>query len=176
VAVATTTGLVWAFGLHKHGVNIVGSVPGGLPASSLSPPGGETLWALAPSALAIGPVGFMESIAVAKVYAGRHRYEIDANRELIGLGLANIAGAFFSAYPTTGGFSQTAMNDEAGVQTTLAGLIAVGVIASPCFCSRPSSTTCRMPSWPPSSWWRSRGSLSGEKPCPSRRWTGRTWA
>jgi MFS superfamily sulfate permease-like transporter len=43
VAVATATGLVWAFGLHKHGVNIVGSVPGGLLASSLSPPGGETL-------------------------------------------------------------------------------------------------------------------------------------
>jgi len=137
VAVATTTGLVWAFGLHEHGVDIVGSVPGGLPAPSLPPLGGETLWALAPSALAIGLVGFMESIAVAKVYAGRHRYEIDANQELIGLGLANIAGAFFSAYPTTGGFSRTAVNDEAGAKTTLAGLIAAGVIALALFLLTP---------------------------------------
>ncbi|WP_263808757.1 SulP family inorganic anion transporter [Salinibacter sp.] len=129
VAVMTTTGLVWAFGLDEHGVSIVGSVPGGLPAPSLPPLGMENVWALTPSALAIGLVGFMESIAVAKVYAGRHRYDIDANQELIGLGLANIAGAFFSAYPTTGGFSRTAVNDEAGARTTLAGLVAAGVIA-----------------------------------------------
>ncbi|MCS3663751.1 SulP family sulfate permease [Salinibacter ruber] len=129
VAVGITTGLVWAFGLDDHGVDIVGSVPGGLPAPSLPPLGLENVWTLTPSALAIGLVGFMESIAVAKVYAGRHRYDIDANQELIGLGLANIAGAFFSAYPTTGGFSRTAVNDEAGARTTLAGLVAAGVIA-----------------------------------------------
>lgn len=129
VAVITTTGLVWAFGLDEHGVSIVGSVPGGLPAPSLPSLGMENVWTLTPSALAIGLVGFMESIAVAKVYAGRHRYDIDANQELIGLGLANIAGAFFSAYPTTGGFSRTAVNDEAGARTTLAGLFAAGVIA-----------------------------------------------
>lgn len=129
VAVGITTGLVWAFGLDDHGVDIVGSVPGGLPAPSLPPLGMENVWTLTPSALAIGLVGFMESIAVAKVYAGRHRYDIDANQELIGLGLANIAGAFFSAYPTTGGFSRTAVNDEAGARTTLAGLVAAGVIA-----------------------------------------------
>jgi SulP family sulfate permease len=84
---------------------------------------------LAPSALAIGLVGFMESIAVAKVYAGRHRYEVDANQELIGLGLANIAGAFVSAYPTTGGFSRTAVNDEAGARTNLAAIVSAGIIA-----------------------------------------------
>jgi len=83
---------------------------------------------LAPSALAIGLVGFMESIAVAKVYAGRHRYEVDANQELIGLGLANVAGAFFSAYPTTGGLSRTAVNDAAGARTTLAAIVSAGII------------------------------------------------
>lgn len=129
VAVAVTTVAVWALGLTEQGVAIVGSVPSGLPSPSTPPLDWTYLRQLAPSALAIGLVGFMESIAVAKVYAGRHRYEVDANQELVGLGLANIAGAFFSAYPTTGGFSRTAVNDEAGAQTNLAAVISAGIIA-----------------------------------------------
>jgi SulP family sulfate permease len=71
----------------------------------------------------------MESIAVAKVYARKHRYSVDADQELIGLGLANIVGAFFRAYPTTGGFSRTAVNDQAGARTNVAALISAAVIA-----------------------------------------------
>ena len=128
VAVVGATLGTWALGLHEVGVAIVGGVPGGLPAPSMPPLDWGYVQQLAPSALAIGLVGFMESIAVAKVYAGRHRYEVDANRELIGLGLANVAGAFFSAYPTTGGLSRTAVNDAAGARTTLAAIISAGII------------------------------------------------
>ena len=129
VAVVLTTVVVWALGLDEQGVAIVGTVPGGLPPLSMPPLDWGYARQLAPSALAIGLVGFMESIAVAKVYAGRHRYEVDANQELIGLGLANIAGAFASAYPTTGGFSRTAVNDEAGARTNLAAIVSAGIIA-----------------------------------------------
>ena len=129
VAVVVTTVAVWALGLAQQGVAIVGGVPSGLPSPSMPPLDWGYVQQLAPSALAIGLVGFMESIAVAKVYASRHRYEVDANQELIGLGLANIAGAFFSAYPTTGGFSRTAVNDEAGAQTNLAAIFSAGIIA-----------------------------------------------
>ncbi|PEN15281.1 sodium-independent anion transporter [Longibacter salinarum] len=128
-AVALSTGAVWAFGLADAGVNIVASVPSGLPSPSLPPLDFAAAESLIPSALAIGLVGFMESIAVAKVYASRHRYEVDANRELVGLGLANIAGAFFSAYPTTGGFSRTAVNDQAGAKTNLAAIVSAAIIA-----------------------------------------------
>ena len=128
VAVAGATLGTWAFGLHEVGVAIVGGVPSGLPAPSMPPLDWGYARELAPSALAIGLVGFMESIAVAKVYAGRHRYEVDANQELIGLGLANVAGAFFSAYPTTGGLSRTAVNDAAGARTTLAAIVSAGII------------------------------------------------
>lgn len=129
VAVAVTTVAVWTLGLAEQGVAIVGSVPSGLPSPSVPPLDWTYLQQLAPSALVIGLIGFMESIAVAKVYAGRHRYEIDANKELVGLGLANVAGAFFSAYPTTGGFSRTAVNDEAGAKTNLAGIVSAAIIA-----------------------------------------------
>jgi len=129
VVVVVSTLVVWFFGLGDEGVAIVGAVPSGLPVPTLPPLDWSYVTTLAPSALAIGLVGFMESIAVAKVYASRHRYEVDANQELIGLGLANIAGAFFGAYPTTGGFSRTAVNDEAGARTTLAGILSAGIIA-----------------------------------------------
>jgi len=120
---------VWGFDLHKQGVRIVGSVPSGLPemsAPSLAMADLQTIW---PTALAIALVSFMESIAVAKVYASKNRYEVDANQELIGLGLANIGGALLQSYPVTGGFSRTAVNAESGAQTNLAGLISAGVIA-----------------------------------------------
>ena len=128
-AVVVTTLATWGFGLHEMGVAIVGSVPSGLPAPTMPPMDAGAVGDLVPSALAIGLVGFMESIAVAKVYAARHRYEVDANKELVGLGLANVAGAFFSAYPTTGGFSRTAVNDQAGAQTNLAAIFSAGIIA-----------------------------------------------
>lgn len=129
VAVVATTTLVWALGLDEQGVAIVGEVPRGLPDLFVPTFELDTLQSLIPATLTIALVGFMESIAVAKVYASRHRYEVDANKELIGLGLANLFGAFFRAYPTTGGFSRTAVNDQAGAKTNLAGLFSAIVIA-----------------------------------------------
>lgn len=114
---------VWATGLHEHGVAIVGEVPAGLPPFALPDLSGGALAALLPTAATIAFVAFMESVAVAKAIAAKHRYKIDANRELVGLGLANVAGALFRGYPVTGGFSRSAVNDQAGARTPLAGLV-----------------------------------------------------
>jgi SulP family sulfate permease len=70
----------------------------------------------------------MESIAVAKAIANKHGYKVDANKELVGLGLANIGGSFFQSFPTTGGFSRTAVNDQSGANTTLAAIVSAGII------------------------------------------------
>ncbi len=138
--VAIGTVASWLLSLEQRGVAIVGSVPSGLPAFSAPSIEAEALTALLPTALTIALVGFMESIAVAKVYASRNRYEVDANQELIGLGLANIAGSFFRAYPTTGGFSRTAVNAAAGAKTNLAGIVSAGVIALTLFFLTPLFT------------------------------------
>ncbi|HHH28318.1 MAG TPA: solute carrier 26 family protein, partial [Polyangiaceae bacterium] len=129
VVVASTL-LVWGLDLHESGVGIVGAVPEGLPSLALPAFDFTVMKELLPVALTISLVGFMESIAVAKRYARDNRYEVDANRELIGLGLANVAGAFSQAYPVTGGFSRTAVNAQAGAKTGVAAIItavAVGV-------------------------------------------------
>lgn len=60
---------------------------------------------------------------MAQVIAKKENYSISPNRELIGLGLANAVGSFFSAYPVTGGFSRSAVNYEAGAKTPLASII-----------------------------------------------------
>ncbi|WP_456427286.1 SulP family inorganic anion transporter [Rhodocaloribacter sp.] len=129
VVVVLTTLAVWVLRLDLNGVKIVGEVPSGLPGFRLPGVGMAEIDALIPTALAIGLVGFMESIAVAKAFASKHRYEVDANQELIGLGLANLIGGLFQAYPTTGGFSRTAVNDQAGARTPLASILSAGVIA-----------------------------------------------
>jgi SulP family sulfate permease len=70
----------------------------------------------------------MESIAVAKSIANREKYKVDANKELVGLGLANVAGSVFSAYPVTGGFSRSAVNYQSGARTPLASVITAVLI------------------------------------------------
>ncbi len=140
ILVAVGTAIAWVMDLPSVGVAVVGEIPSGLPVPSLPWAGfgsgrtglesrlGADAVALLPTALAISLVGFMESIAVAKVYATRNRYDLDADQELRALGLANIAGAFFQAFPVTGGFSRTAVNAQAGARTQLSSLISVGVI------------------------------------------------
>ncbi len=129
VVVAAGIVLVWGLRLHEQGVKIVGEVPSGLPALSAPILDWPTLQKLLPIALAIALVGFMESIAVAKAMQARHRdYKLNANQELIALGLANVGGSFFSSFPVTGGFSRTAVNDQAGARTGLASLISAGLV------------------------------------------------
>jgi SulP family sulfate permease len=114
---------VQLFDLESRGVRTVGDIPSSLPAFGLPDVDSGTLGSLATTAFVITLVGFMESIAVAKVYARRHRYEVDANQELVGLGMANVASGLFGGYPVTGGFSRTAVNDTAGARTPLASII-----------------------------------------------------
>ena len=127
-AVAATTVASAVFDLSGRGVAIVGEIPQGLPPLTL-PNDLGLIGTLLPAALVITVVGYMESIAVGKVYARRNRYEVDSNRELFGLGLANIGSGLVGGYPVTGGFSRTAVNAEAGARTKLAGVVTAALVA-----------------------------------------------
>lgn len=128
VVVVGSTLAVALFDLEDRGVRVVGDVPSDLPAFGLPSFDRSWLGTLAAAALVITLVGFMESIAVAKTYARKHRYELDPNRELIGLGGANVAAGLFGGYPVTGGFSRTAVNDTAGARTRLAAVITAALV------------------------------------------------
>ena len=145
VVVAGSILAVELFDLESRGVSVVGDIPDSLPAFGLPDLDGSLIANLATTAAVITLVGFMESIAVAKVYARRHRYDVDANRELVGLGAANVAAGLFGGYPVTGGFSRTAVNDTAGARTPFASLITAGIVLvtiaflTPLFSSLPNA-------------------------------------
>ena len=124
--IAVTLGILWVYfnGLDKQGVSVVGIIPEGLP--SFQSPSFEVgnLKKLFPTAFTLALVAFMEAISIGKTMEEKHKnYVIDPNQELIALGSANIIGSFFQSYPTTGGFSRTAVNDQAGAKTGVAALV-----------------------------------------------------
>ena len=128
VVVVASTAVVELLDLRDRGVSTVGEIPEGLPSFGLPEWDGSLFGTLATTALVITLVGFMESIAVAKVYARRHGHDVDPNAELIGLGAANVASGLFGGYPVTGGFSRTAVNDSAGARTPLASIVTAAVV------------------------------------------------
>lgn len=128
IVVVLSIFVVYGLKLESYGVKIVGQVPSGLPSVSLPSFNSSALIALFPIAVTISLIGFMESIAMAKALAAKEKYKVVANKELIGLGLANIGGSFFSAYPVTGGFSRSAVNYQSGAKTPLASIITAVLI------------------------------------------------
>lgn len=116
------------FDLGAKGVARVGDVPQGLPMLSVPHLSLDLVTALIGPALIISIVGFVESISVAQTLAAKKRERIDPDQELIGLGAANLAAAFSSGYPVTGGFARSVVNRDAGAATPAAGAFtAVGI-------------------------------------------------
>ncbi|MDA0938496.1 MAG: sulfate permease [Bacteroidetes bacterium] len=131
VAVVLSILVVYWTRWDLNGLRIVGDVPEGLPAISLPSITMENIQTLLPTALTLALVAFLEAVSVAKAIQEQHKdYEINANQELRALGLSNIVGSFFQSYPTTGGFSRTALNHFAGAKTGLSFLISAAVVAT----------------------------------------------
>jgi sulfate permease, SulP family len=121
--------MVYGFSWQKMNVAVVGEVPAGLPSFGMSSFGWGDVRALIPVMLTISLVGFMESIAVAKALHARHKnYKLIPNQELIALGIANIGGGLFQSFPVVGGFSRSAVNDQAGAKSGMASIISAVLI------------------------------------------------
>ncbi|KAJ8438446.1 hypothetical protein Cgig2_027126 [Carnegiea gigantea] len=113
---------------HPSAISVVGEIPQGLPQFSV-PRGFAHVKSLIPTTFLITGVAILESVGIAKALAAKNGYDLDPNQELLGLGVANICGSFFSAYPTTGSFSRSAVNNESGAKTGFAGIV-TGIIMS----------------------------------------------
>lgn len=110
-------------------VEQVGPVASGLPSPDAGLLRSPDWLLLLPSALGISVVGYVESMAIAKALASRRRETVSANRELLALGAANLAGAAFGAMPVAGGLSRTLVNFSAGARTQLASVISALLVA-----------------------------------------------
>ncbi|WP_194421982.1 SulP family inorganic anion transporter [Microbacterium abyssi] len=115
--------LVWLTDIEDAGVALIDPIPAGLPVPGI--PDLSHVVALIPGALAIAIMVFLESAAVARSIRRTSEPAIDADQELLAVGAANIAGAFFTVLPAAGGFSQSAVNQTAGARTQLATVVTV---------------------------------------------------
>ncbi len=111
--------------LDQAGVAVVGAVPGGLP--GLVPPRVDVMWEMWPAAVGIALMSFTESIAAARAFAAPGEPRLQPNRELLAVGMANVAGGLFGAMPAGGGTTQTAVNRKAGARTQAAALVTAGI-------------------------------------------------
>jgi len=111
----------------------VGALPSAVPPLSRPDFHASTWRSLAPAALALTLIGLTEAISSARAVALRSGQRIDPNHEFIGQGLANIAGAFSSSYPSSGSFNRTGANYQAGAKTPLAAVFSAFVLVAVLF-------------------------------------------
>lgn len=124
IAIAAAIAASAYFGFGSLGVSTVGLIPQGLPAITL--PDLKLIGDLAPGALGIALMSFTETIAAGRAFARPGDTPINADRELVATGLANVGGGFFSAMPGGGGTSQTAVVRAAGGHSQKASLVQAG--------------------------------------------------
>ena len=124
-------------GASRTGIETVGALAAALPPLSMPDLSFATLQALLFPAAALAVIGLTEAVAVARSLAAHTGQRLDSDQEFIGQGLANVAGSFFSAYPSSGSFNRSSLNLAAGARTPLAAamsavfLLAIAVLAAP---------------------------------------------
>ncbi len=122
-----------------HGAKLVGALPASLPPLSLPELDLDTFRTLFPGALAVAMLGLAEAVSIARAVAVRSEQRIDNSQEFIGQGLANILGGFFSGYASSGSFTRTGVNFEAGAKTPLAAVFSAVFLALVLLCIAPAT-------------------------------------
>ncbi|HLM89663.1 MAG TPA: SulP family inorganic anion transporter, partial [Streptosporangiaceae bacterium] len=118
LAIAATT----VFSLADHGVSLVGVLPKGFPPLTIPHVRLADLGPLFAGALGIALVSLADTISTASAFAARTGQEINGNREMIGIGAANLAAGFFQGFPVSTSGSRTAVAERAGARTQLTGV------------------------------------------------------
>lgn len=112
------------------GIEIVGDIPEGFPEFTLPTLDFSYTNKVLGGAISASVIGFLESIAIAKSIAAQHPGdEVIADNEMVALGVTNFIGSMFSAYPVTGSFSRSAVNNSSGARSQIAGLWTCFIIA-----------------------------------------------
>jgi sulfate permease, SulP family len=135
-AVLIGTAAVAIFDLDRQGLAVVGAIPAGLPLIAM-PNFPTQLPALLASALGIAIVGYSDNVLTARSFAARHQEKIDANQELLALGLANLGAGLVQGFPVSSSGSRTAIGDTLGSKTQVFSLVAMGVVISVLLWLRP---------------------------------------
>lgn len=121
------TGLL---GLESRGVKVVGSLPEGLPSLTVPMVEWSDFPLLVAGAFGIALVALTDTISTATSFAERRGDEIDGNKEMIGIGAANVGAGLFQGFPVSTSGSRTAVAEQSGAESQLTGLVGAAVIAA----------------------------------------------
>ena len=130
IVVLASIALMTFTDLAARGIAITGPIPSGLPAPQL--PRLFDLNAvrlLLPLAFSVFMLSYVEGMSMARTFADKHHYKIDADQELLALGMANLGAGVFQGFPIGGSMSRSAVGDKGGAQSPLTGGITAIVIA-----------------------------------------------
>ncbi len=123
-------GKIWRFltvddnkAVFSSGGSVVGEIPQGLPEFAVPVIDFEIMIMLLPAAFIMALIGFMEATSISKAIAVTTKQRTDINKELVGQGLANAIGSFFSSYTVSGSFSRSAVAAKTGAQTGLFAIV-----------------------------------------------------
>ncbi len=130
VAVVAAMAIVVIFDLGAAGVELVGVLPAGLPPLTIPFVDLADIGLLIAGALGIAVVSLADTISTSSAFAARTKQEVHADREMIGIGAANIAAGFFQGFPVSTSGSRTAVAESAGARSQLTGVVGAAVIAA----------------------------------------------
>jgi SulP family sulfate permease len=119
------TGAVAVFDLEERGVRLIGAIPAGLPSPGIPDLDASAVLALLPAALGVAFVGYTDNVLTGRAFAERGGEEIDAKRELLALGGANLGAGLLHGFPVSSSGSRTAIVQAVGGRTQLAGYAAL---------------------------------------------------
>lgn len=128
LAVSVAAVAVTALGLRHHGISIAGTIPSGLPVPDVPNLSLADVHRLLLPAVGITVVGFTDNVLTARAFAGRDRQSIDANQELLALGVANVGTGLVRGFPVSSSGSRTALGAAAGSRTQMYSLVALAVL------------------------------------------------
>jgi high affinity sulfate transporter 1 len=123
VAVVVSILAANVFSLADHGVSLVGPLPQGLPSFTLPSVPMSDLALLVAGAVGIAVVSLTDTISTSSAFAARAGREVDGDREMIGIGAANVAAGFFQGFPVSTSGSRTAVAEQAGAKSQVTGLV-----------------------------------------------------
>jgi len=130
IAVVAATAVVAVFDLAKRaGVSVLGPMPRGLPSPRFPHVQLDDLVPIIMGGLAVALVSFADTSVLSRTYAARLRTPVDPNQEMVGLGVANFAAAFFQGFPISSSSSRTPVAEAAGARTQLTGVVGAVAIA-----------------------------------------------
>jgi high affinity sulfate transporter 1 len=128
VATVLAIGAVALFGLADRGVKLVGVLPEGFPPFTIPIVPLGDLGLLFAGALGIALVSLTDTISTASAFAGRRGEDVDGNREMVGIGAANVAAGFFQGFPVSTSGSRTAVAEQNGARSQVTGLVGAGAV------------------------------------------------